>query len=74
MRMKVAVGRVVNGTVVTKEKLPEGARVAIVLEDDEPEFDLDAADEAAIAVAVKELDAGEAKPVSELKRKLEQHR
>ena len=30
--MKVAQGRVVNGTVVTETHLPEGARVAIVLD------------------------------------------
>ena len=60
--MKVAQGRVVNGTVVTETHLPEGARVAIVLDDEPPPFDLDPDDELEIDAAVKELDAGAGKP------------
>ena len=72
--MKVAHGRVVNGAVVSETKLPEGARVAILLEDDQPDFDLAVDDEPAIESAVKELDAGGGRPVSELESLLARHR
>ncbi len=72
--MKVAQGRVVNGTVVTETHLPEGARVAIVLDDNQPPFDLDPDDELAIEAAVKDLDAGAGKPVSELGSMLARYR
>ena len=45
--MKVAHRRVVNGAVVTEAELPGGARVAILVHDDQPAFDLEPEDEAA---------------------------
>ena len=72
--MKVAQGRVVNGTVVTATQLPEGARGAIVMDDDEPPFDLEPEDEVAIAAAVKALDAGGGGPVSDLESMLSRYR
>jgi hypothetical protein len=72
--VKVAQGRVVNGAVITEAKLPEGARVAVLIDDHEPEFNLDPEDEHAIEAATKALDAGEGKPVSELAQMLAQYR
>lgn len=72
--MKVARGRVVNGTIVTDTQLPEGARVAIVMDDDQPPFDLEPEDEVAISAAVKALDAGEGKPISDLESMLSRYR
>ena len=72
--MKVAHGRVVNGAVVTEAELPEGARVAILVDDDQPAFDLEPEDEAAIEGAVKELDAGKGRPVADLSALLAQYR
>ncbi len=65
----------VNGTVVTETQLPEGARVAILLDDhDQPEFDLEPEDEEAIEAAVKALDDGGGKPASDLAPMLAQYR
>ena len=72
--MKVAQGRVVNGAVVSETPLPEGARVAILLDDDEDAFELEPEDEAAIESATKALDAGQGKPVAELNSLLDQYR
>lgn len=63
-----------NGTVVPETELPEGARVAIVVGEDEPAFDLDAADEEAIAAAIAQLEAGQGRPVAELDALLARHR
>ncbi len=72
--MKVAQGRVINGTIVTETQLPEGARVAIVMDDDQSPFDLEPEDEVAIASAVKALDAGGGRPVSDLESMLSRYR
>ena len=45
-----------------------------MLDDDQPPFDLDPEDELAIEAAVKDLDAGAGKPVSELGSMLARYR
>jgi hypothetical protein len=56
--MRAVAAKVVKGKVVTRGKLPEGARLTVFVHEPEAEVELDAEDEAAIAVAMKELRAG----------------
>jgi hypothetical protein len=65
--MRVTHGRVVNGAIVADAALPEGAHVAIVVQDDESVFDLEPDDEERIQAAIEELDAGRGEPASELR-------
>lgn len=55
--MRTVSARVVNGKVTTRAKLPEGAKLTVVVHDD-TEVALDAEDEAAIARSVAELESG----------------
>lgn len=69
--MRVTHGRVVNGAIVADGVLPEGAHVAIVVQDEDAnEFELEPEDEQLIELAVEELEAGRAEPVTELRREL----
>ena len=54
--MRAVTAKVVKGKVVTKAKLPEGARLTV--HDTDNEVELDADDEAAIGTAMAELRAG----------------
>ncbi len=57
--MLIAKGRVAEGRIIVEgEALPEGAEVTVLFAD-EPEFELNEADEAALLEAMDEADRGE---------------
>jgi hypothetical protein len=55
--MRTIAGKVVKGKVVTRAKLPEGAKLTVFVHEADEEIELDADDEAAIGVAMKEIRA-----------------
>lgn len=73
-KMKIAQGRVVRGSVVTRSKFPEGARVTLVEHDDRTPVGLDPDEEAAILKGIEEIEAGRGIPVMRLRSKLRRHR
>lgn len=68
--MKIASGRVVKGTVVTRTRFPEGARVRIVQEDERSPIDLDPDEEAGMLKGLQEFESGQGRPASRLRAKL----
>jgi hypothetical protein len=72
--MKVASGRIVKGSVVTRARFPEGARVRIVLEDTRPAVALDPDEEAGMLKGLQELESGRGRPISRLRTLLRRHR
>lgn len=71
--MKVAAGRIVKGAVVTRARLPEGARMRIVLEDNRPPVHLDPDEEAGMLKGLQEFEEGKGLPISRLRTKLRRH-
>lgn len=59
--------KVVKGKVVTKAKLPEGARLTVFVHEGDEGVELDSDDEAAIGVAMTEIRAGKYVPGAELR-------
>lgn len=49
---------VVKGTVVTRAKLPEGARLTVVVHEDDESIVLDTADQAEVSRGIGEINAG----------------
>ena len=68
--MKIATGRIVKGSVVTRTRFPEGARVRIVLEDDRPPALLDPDEEAGMLKGLEEFEQGKGLPISRLRTRL----
>ena len=68
--MKVAHGRVVRGTIVTRARFPEGARITLVQHDERPAIDLDPDEEAGVLAGIAEIEAGKGIDASRLRRKL----
>ncbi|HWU90674.1 MAG TPA: hypothetical protein VN253_25585 [Kofleriaceae bacterium] len=56
--MRAVTAKVVKGKVVTRAKLPEGARLTVFVHEADGDVELDADDEAAIGIAMTELRAG----------------
>jgi len=56
--MRTVAAKVVKGKVVTKAKLPEGARLTVFVHEADEDVELDADDEAAIGVAMTEIREG----------------
>ena len=56
--MKSARAKVVKGTIVTRAKFPEGARLTILMDDDGPPVDLSPDDEAAMIKGLASIKAG----------------
>ena len=65
--MRSVVAKVVRGKVVTRAKLPEGARLTVLVHDADEAVEVDAEDETAIGVALKELRAGKHATGAELR-------
>ena len=68
--MKIAQGRVVKGSVVTRAKLPEGARVTVVAHDERRPIRLTAAEEDEVAAGIAEVEAGRKVPAARLRDRL----
>jgi uncharacterized 2Fe-2S/4Fe-4S cluster protein (DUF4445 family) len=58
MSMRTACAKVVNGKVMTKAKLPEGTKLLLVVDEPQPEIELDDEDVAAIRRARASIRAG----------------
>lgn len=56
--MRTVNARVVKGKVITRAKLPEGAKLTVVVHDTETDVELDEADEAVIARSIADLRDG----------------
>lgn len=56
--MRTVAAKVIKGKVVTRAKLPEGARLTVFVHEADEKGELDADDETAIGVAMTELRAG----------------
>lgn len=72
--MKIAEGRVVKGTIVTRARFPEGARVTVIQHDDRPPMKVSREDEAEVLAGIAEVEAGKALPVERLRTRLRRHR
>lgn len=68
--MRVAQGRVVRGSVRTRARFPEGARLTLIQHDDRPPVELDPDEEAGVLKGIAEIEAGKGVPASRLRRKL----
>jgi hypothetical protein len=67
--MQITSGIVVAGQIVIEgEPLPEGAVVIVIVRDAEESFELDAASEAELLLALAEADRGELIPAEEVLR------
>lgn len=56
--MRTFTAKVVKGKVVTRAKLPEGAKLTVFVHEADGDIQIDADDEAAIGVASEEIRAG----------------
>ena len=56
--MRAVNATVVNGKVVTRAKLPEGARLTVVVHEADEPIELDAEDEADISRGIAEIKSG----------------
>lgn len=56
--MRAVTAKVVKGKVITRAKLPEGARLTVFVHEADGDVELDADDEAAIGIAMAEIRAG----------------
>lgn len=65
--MRTISAKVLKGRVVTRAKLPEGAKLTVFVHEPEARTELDAEDEAAIADGVAEVRAGSYASVTELR-------
>lgn len=57
--MRAVRATVVKGKVVTRAKLPEGARLTVVVHEDDESIELGAEDEAEISRGIAEIKSGE---------------
>jgi len=65
--MRAVPAKVVKGKVVTRAKLPEGAKLTVFVHEADGDVKLDADDEAAIGVAMAEIRDGKYVTGSELR-------
>ena len=65
--MRTISAKVLKGRVVTRAKLPEGAKLTVFVHESDSATELDAEDEAAIAEGVAEVRAGSYVSVAELR-------
>ena len=70
MSMRTARAKVVNGKVVTKAKFPEGTKLLLVIDEPQPEIELDEEDVAAIRRARASIRAGRKIPMDRLMKLL----
>ena len=71
--MRAVSAKVIKGKVVTKAKLPEGARLTVLVHEADGDVELDADDEAAIGVAMAEIRGGKYVTGTELRAFLRRH-
>lgn len=72
--MKVAHGRVVHGTIKTRARFPEGARLTVIQHDERPAIELDAEEEAGVLKGIAEIEAGRGIPGKRLRATLRRGR
>lgn len=72
--MRAVTGRIVKGAVTTRARLPEGARVRILIEDDRPAVELDEDEVAGMQRGLAEHASGQSMPASRLRAKLRRPR
>lgn len=63
LMMRSARARVVNGKIVTRAKFPDGTKLVLVVDEPQPEVDLDDDDEKAFDEAMASVRRGEAIPL-----------
>lgn len=68
--MRTARAKVVNGKVVTKAKFPEGTKLLLLVDEPQPEIELDDEDVAAIRRARASIRAGRKIPMDRLMKLL----
>lgn len=69
--MKVATGTVIDGKIVVEgEPLAEGAKVTVVLREDEETFDLTPEEEAELLASITEIEQGQYITADELLERL----
>jgi hypothetical protein len=71
--MRRVTAKVIKGKVVTRAKLPEGARLTVFVHETDGDVELDADDEVAIGVAMAEIRAGKYVTGAELRVFLRRH-
>ncbi len=70
--MRTARAKVINGKLVTRAKFPEGTRLLLVVDEPQPEVELDEEDVAAIRRARASIRAGRKIPMDQLLKLLPQ--
>jgi hypothetical protein len=68
--MKVADGKIIKGSIVTRARFPDGARVTVIQHDDRPPVKLTADETADVLQGLAEIDAGKGRPVEALRARL----
>ena len=68
--MKVADGRVIKGTIVTRARFPEGARVTVIQHDDRRPVKLARSETQDVLDGLAEIAAGAELPVGPLRARL----
>lgn len=68
--MRTVRGKVVRGKVVTRAKLPEGAKLTVFVHEPDAVIELDSKDEAAIARGTEEIRAGNFATAADLRARL----
>lgn len=64
--MRSVSAKIVDGKVVTRARLPEGAKVTILVHEAEADYELDAEEVAGISRGIEEGRAGRAAPAAKL--------
>ena len=70
--MRTARAKIIKGKVVTRAKFPEGTKLLLVVDEQQPEVELDAEDVAAIRRARASIRAGRKIPMDQLLKLLPQ--
>lgn len=65
--MRAVSAKVLKGKVVTRARLPEGARLTVFVHEPDADVELDSEDEVGIIAAVAEVQAGEYVRANELR-------
>jgi hypothetical protein len=66
--MRTVSAKVIKGRVVTRARLPEGAKLTVFVHDSNPDVELDAADEAAIERGTEEIRSGKYVTAAKLRK------
>jgi hypothetical protein len=72
LAMLITTGQVQNGAIEVDNSLPEGAKVTILVHEDDETFEVSAEDEAKLLAAIAEAERGDGLSASQLLQELQQ--